>query len=97
MLKDLKNCMNNQKTYIGHGVNPSQAKAISLFLHFVLIYLQESSATDIILTNWHDQTMLSSSVDCFIGLVVKASASRAEDPAFESRLGWEFLGVKSYQ
>ena len=31
------------------------------------------------------------------GLVVKASASRAEDPGFESRLRRDFLGVESYQ
>ena len=32
-----------------------------------------------------------------VGLVVKASASRAEDPVFESRLHRDFSGVKSYQ
>ena len=31
------------------------------------------------------------------GLVVKASASRAEDPRFESRLRRDFFGVESYQ
>ena len=31
------------------------------------------------------------------GLVVKASASRAEDPGFESRLRRDFSGVESYQ
>ena len=31
------------------------------------------------------------------GPVVKASASRAEDPGFESRLRWDFSGVESYQ
>ena len=37
---------------------------------------------------------------CFyrlVGLVVKASASRAEDPGFESRLRRDFFGVESYQ
>ena len=34
---------------------------------------------------------------CLAGLVVKASASRAEDPGFESRLQQDFLGVESYQ
>ena len=29
--------------------------------------------------------------DRLVGLVVKASASRAEDPGFESRLSWNFL------
>ena len=32
-----------------------------------------------------------------IGLVVKASASRAEYPGFESRLRWDFSGVESCQ
>ena len=32
-----------------------------------------------------------------VGLVVKASASRPEDPGFESRLHWDFSGVESYQ
>ena len=32
-----------------------------------------------------------------VGLVVKASASRAEGPRFKSRLRRDFLGVESYQ
>ena len=32
-----------------------------------------------------------------VGLMVKASASRAEDPGFESRLHRDFSGVESYQ
>ena len=32
-----------------------------------------------------------------LGLVDKASASRAEDPGFESRLRRDFFGVESYQ
>ena len=36
-------------------------------------------------------------MDRLIGLVVKASASRAEDPGFESCLSQDFFGVKSYQ
>ena len=32
-----------------------------------------------------------------VGLVVKASALRAEGPGFESRLRWDFFGVESYQ
>ena len=35
--------------------------------------------------------------DCLAGLVVKASALRAEDPGFESRLRRDFFGVESYQ
>ena len=32
-----------------------------------------------------------------VGLVVKASASRAEDPGFDSRLRRDFFGVESHQ
>ena len=35
--------------------------------------------------------------DRLVGLVVEASASRAEDPGFESRLRRDFFGVESYQ
>ena len=38
-----------------------------------------------------------SCLDRLVGLVVKASASRAEDPGFESRLRRDFFGVESYQ
>ena len=34
--------------------------------------------------------------DRLVGLVVKASASRAEGPGFESRLRRDFSGVESY-
>ena len=33
---------------------------------------------------------------CLVGLVAKASASRAEDPGFESGLRRDFSGVESY-
>ena len=36
-------------------------------------------------------------VHCLVGLVVKASASRAEDPGFKPRLRWDFSRVESYQ
>ena len=35
--------------------------------------------------------------DRLVGLVVKASTSRAEDPGFESRLRRDFSWVESYQ
>ena len=35
--------------------------------------------------------------DRLVGPVVKASASRAEGPGFESRLRRDFFGVESYQ
>ena len=34
--------------------------------------------------------------DRLVGLVVKASTSRAEDSGFESRLRRDFFGVESY-
>ena len=34
--------------------------------------------------------------DRLVGLVVKASTSRAEDPGFQSRLRRDFSGVESY-
>ena len=37
------------------------------------------------------------STDHLVGLVVKASASRAKGPGFESRLRQDFFGVESYQ
>ena len=36
-------------------------------------------------------------INRLVGLVVKASASRAEDPGFESHLRRDFFGVESYQ
>ena len=36
-------------------------------------------------------------LDRLVDLVVKASASGAEDPGFESRLRRDFSGVESYQ
>ena len=35
--------------------------------------------------------------DRLVGLVAKASGSRAEDPGFESRLSRDFFGFESYQ
>ena len=34
---------------------------------------------------------------CLLGLVVKVSASTAEDPGFKSRVRQDFSGVESYQ
>ena len=42
-------------------------------------------------------TVLGASRDRLVGLVVKASASRAEDPGFKSRLRRDFSGVDSCQ
>ena len=36
-------------------------------------------------------------IDCLVGLVVKTSASTAEDPGFESCLHQDFFGFESYQ
>ena len=44
-----------------------------------------------------DRSLNPALVNRLVGLVVKASASRAEDPGFESRWGRDFFGVESYQ
>ena len=41
--------------------------------------------------------VISPTTDRLVGLVVKASASRAEGPGFESRLRRVFFGAESYQ
>ena len=41
--------------------------------------------------------LLNVPADHLVGLVVKASASRAEGPGFESRLRRDVFGVESYQ
>ena len=43
------------------------------------------------------QGRIFSTVYCLVGLVVKACASRAEDPGFESHLRQDFSGVESCQ
>ena len=44
-----------------------------------------------------EQYLLFKIGDRLVGLVVKASASRAGGPGFESRLRRDFFGVESYQ
>ena len=44
-----------------------------------------------------NETVYTAFMDRLLGLVVKASASKAEDPGFESRLRRNFFGVESYQ
>ena len=49
------------------------------------------------LCGWPEDLVLGSTIPHrLVGLVVKASASRAEDPGFESRLRRDFSGVESY-
>ena len=43
------------------------------------------------------QVESATSISLLVGLVVKVSASRAEDPGFESRLRRDLSGVESYQ
>ena len=43
------------------------------------------------------RTSTATSSHRLVGLVVKASSSKAEDPGFESRLRRDFFGVESYQ
>ena len=44
-----------------------------------------------------DRLLVSLLQDRLVGLVVKASASRAEGPGFESRQRRDFFGAESYQ
>ena len=47
---------------------------------------------------WPGKEVIDSRIsDRLVGLVVKASAPRAEDPGFEFRLHRDFSGVESYQ
>ena len=69
-----------------------------LFFPFVLILV----AVVIVLV--HDLVLVLRVLDAvlfqcdrLVGLVVKASASRAEGPGFESRWRRDFFGVESYQ
>ena len=59
--------------------------SVSLCLHILSLYV-----TTLCLS-------LSPHSDRLVGLVVKASASRAEGPGFKSRLRRDFFGVESYQ
>ena len=59
--------------------------------------LAEEVSTPVFLWEYKMITMVSAESDRLVGLVVKASASRAEDPGFESRLRRDFFGVESYQ
>ena len=51
-------------------------------------------ATVILYVSWKFKCFCS---DRLVGLVVGASASRAEDPGFESRLRRDVFGIESYQ
>ena len=80
-----------------------------LFLGLLLYYSEEYLYTSFILLSVeHDYgfppysllnifAVLSPHSNRLVGLVGKASASRAEDPGFESRLRRDFYGVESYQ
>ena len=67
-----------------------------------MYFFDKASITIILLwietkNNVQIATMYVATTDGLVGLVVKASASRAEDPGLESRLRRDFSGVESYQ
>ena len=72
---------------------------IIITVHFILLLLL--SLILLLLLSSSSPSSSSSSfiiiINRLIGLVVKASASRSEDPGFESRLLRDFFGVESYQ
>ena len=78
-----------------HNGNHSWKKALATVnLHNAIIQHQGSAMekdTEI----WDDPHVRAQ--DRLVGQVVKASASRAEGPGFESRLRRDFFGVESYQ
>ena len=61
--------------------------------HHFFPFLFLSSSRD----QCRDELISSYSDNRLVGLVVKASAWRAKDPGFESRLRQDFSGVESYQ
>ena len=68
-----------------------------------MINIADVGPVAVVLTGWavpvNGATHLLIFEQCnrLFGLVVKASASRTEDPGFESRLRRDFSGVESYQ
>ena len=71
-------------------------------LHFVLLVCESFATLELIVNETRVAfacKLSDSSIKIYhlVGLVVKASTSRAEDPGFESRLRQDFSGVKSYQ
>ena len=66
---------------------------LPLLLHLLLLLASSSQAINQP-TNKHLQ---SRPLKRLVGLVVKASASRAEDPGFQSRFRRDVFGVKSYK
>ena len=63
------------------------------FLHFFQHYFP----TSLYLSLSFSLSLSLSYFTSLVGLVVKASASRMEDPSFESHLHWDFSGIESYQ
>ena len=63
---------------------------------FVFVGKMENFASSLLTKN-SKLVPCTASLDCLVGLAVKASASRAEDPGFESRLRQDFSRVESYQ
>ena len=78
-----------------HETVPSNPYAHRIFPAIVSRTFIKSSHETGWITSVHLQR--ASGSDRLVGLVVKASASRAEDPGFESRLRRDFFGVESYQ
>ena len=68
-----------------------------IFFSLFVVSRDNYSATTRRFKNSSPSPLSSSSPDRLVGLVVKASASRAEGPGFESRLCRDFFGVESYQ
>ena len=70
---------------------------VGLFECFLLSVCFVVVVSALAMVSCHRSSVLSSFSRPPVGLVVKASASTAEDPGFESRLSRDFFRVESYQ
>ena len=92
------------KTAAARGDKPHQTKLTTLprletmtGLNRTVTTRLDSALTDFLQSPHCAADCLQHVRDRLVGLVVKASASRAEGPGFESRLRRDFFGVESYQ
>ena len=70
---------------------------VQLKADFQAGFLKPGYCTQLVCGSWLWNTNTCTTTHRLTGLVVKASASRAEDPGFESRLRRDFFGVESYR
>ena len=87
-------------TMVGKGGGMVAVAAVVVFSCWIVVQaatIRNAVSSYVCLTVLFLFLCLSVFLDRLVGLVVKASASRAENPGFESRLHRDFFGVGSYQ